>query len=108
MQARGAACIAKMLIHNHTLKELELSYNEIFNFIWWCTSIITRFSTKSWFTYRLVLWFNGLEDKAARCLANALTGRWKNFVEYMAEAIAESQPDLFLVINRTGKCMIIY
>ena len=94
--SRGAQLLAKMLINNQTLEELELSYNEIFNdgLQVLCQGLVQNHGIK-----RIVLWFNGIEDTAVKHLARAIYQRSQQeyFRDKMIEAIAESQPDYFLI-----------
>jgi len=96
--ARGAQLLAKMLINNHSLEELELSYNEIFND---GVQVLAQGLVQNHGLKRIVLWYNGLEDAAARQLARALHQRSKqaHFRNDMVQAIAESQPDYFFIID---------
>merc|ERR1712099_81459 len=99
---RGAQLLAKMLINNHSLEELELSYNEIFND---GVQVLAQGLVQNHGLKRIVLWYNGLEDAAARQLARALHQRSKqaHFRNDMVQSIAESQPDYFFIIDKNGK-----
>jgi len=100
--ARGAQLLAKMLINNHSLEELELSYNEIFND---GVQVLAQGLVQNHGLKRIVLWYNGLEDAAARQLARALHQRSKqaHFRNDMVQAIAESQPDYFFIVDKNSK-----
>ena len=100
--ARGAQLLAKMLINNHSLEELELSYNEIFND---GVQVLAQGLVQNHGLKRIVLWYNGLEDAAARQLARALHQRSKqaHFRNDMVQSIAESQPDYFFIIDKNNK-----
>ena len=97
--ARGAQLLAKMLINNHSLEELELSYNEIFND---GVQVLAQGLVQNHGLRRIVLWYNGLEDAAARQLARALHQRSKqtHFRNDMVQSIAESQPDYFFIVDK--------
>eukprot|EP00485_Elphidium_margaritaceum_P009960 CAMPEP_0202689788 /NCGR_PEP_ID=MMETSP1385-20130828/4969_1 /ASSEMBLY_ACC=CAM_ASM_000861 /TAXON_ID=933848 /ORGANISM="Elphidium margaritaceum" /LENGTH=515 /DNA_ID=CAMNT_0049344977 /DNA_START=237 /DNA_END=1784 /DNA_ORIENTATION=- len=99
--ARGAQLLAKMLINNHSLEELELSYNEIFND---GVQVLAQGLVQNHGLKRIVLWYNGLEDAAARQLARALHQRSKqaHFRNDMVQAIAESQPSHFFIVEKGG------
>ena len=96
--SRGAQLMAKMLINNQTLEELELSYNEIFNdgLQVLCQGLVQNHGIK-----RIVLWFNGIEDTAVKYLARAIYQRSKQeyYRDRMIEAIAKSQPDHFVTME---------
>mmetsp|Transcript_15404 Transcript_15404/g.24275 ORF Transcript_15404/g.24275 Transcript_15404/m.24275 type:complete len:520 (-) Transcript_15404:620-2179(-) len=100
--ARGAQLLAKMLINNHSLEELELSYNEIFND---GVQVLAQGLVQNHGLKRIVLWYNGLEDAAARQLARALHQRSKqaHFRNDMVQAIAESQPDHFFIVDKNAQ-----
>ena len=100
--SRGAQILAKMLVNNHCLEEVDLSYNEIFNdgIQVLCQGLIQNHGLK-----RMVLWYNGIEDTAARQIARALQKRSKQqyYRHEMAQAIAHSRRDEFFeCIARKG------
>ena len=93
---------SKMLIINHSLEELELSYNELHSdgMQLFSQGVIQNYSLK-----RVVLWFNGFKDSGIKYLARALHQRVKNhpyFRNDMVESIAESQANYFFLQDKSG------
>merc|ERR550525_1062501 len=97
--ARGAPFLAKGVSTTPPLAELELSYNEIFND---GVQVLAQGLVQNHGLRRIVLWYNGLEDAAARQLARALHQRSKqtHFRNDMVQSIAESQPDYFFIVDK--------